>query len=265
MIPAAPKARRTRATMDIFYNKIAGAVLGTGLGVMAIGIIAEIIYEAPHDQQPGFVIAVADTGGEAEAGAEPAAVPPIAERLQTADAAAGEVVAKKCLACHTFAKGAPAKVGPNLYNVVGGPAGHMEGFGYSPAMLEKKKEGLTWTFDNLDHFLANPKGFIPDTAMAFPGVKKPGDRANVIAYLRTLSDNPVPIPAATAAAAPAEGAAPAASAETPAAGEKPAEAPAAPAASTETPAKPAETPAAAEKPAEAPAAPTAPATPAPAQ
>ena len=70
------------------------------------------------------------------------------------------------------------------------PSIHMEGFDYSDAMVDKGKEGMTWTFENLDHFLDNPKGFIPGTAMAFAGVKKPDERANVIAYLRTLSDNP---------------------------------------------------------------------------
>ena len=90
-------------------------------------------------------------------------------------------------------KGEPAKIGPNLYGVVGGPAAHMEGFKYSAAMLDKKAEGLTWTFENLDQFLTSPKAFVPGTAMGFAGLKKDDERANVIAYLRTLSD-PVPVP-----------------------------------------------------------------------
>ena len=223
--------------MDSFeFNKIAGAVLGTALGVMALSIVSEAIFTAPAPAQPGFEIEVAEAeAGPADSGA--AAVEPIAVRLQTADVAAGESSAKKCAACHTFGKGEPAKVGPNLYNVVGGPDAHMAGFKYSAAMTARHDAGETWTFEDLDHFLDSPKGFVPGTAMSFAGLKKPDERANVIAYLHTLSDSPIPLPEPEAAAeapaaeeaAPAEGGAPAA--------EAPAEAaPAAEAPATESPA-----------------------------
>src|SRR4051794_35462944 len=113
--------------MDSFeFNKVAGAVLGTALGVMAIGIIAEIIYEPARPAKPGFEIAVAEGGGETAGGPPAGAVPPIAVRLASADVKSGEASAKACLGCHTLAKGQPAKQGPNLYGVVGGPAAHME-------------------------------------------------------------------------------------------------------------------------------------------
>lgn len=186
--------------MDSFeLNKIAGAVLATGLGVMALSIISEAIYSPGEPAKPGYEIATnegseAAGGGEAGSGGAPE-VTPIAARLQTADAKKGEQVAKKCLACHTMAKGQPNKVGPNLYGVVGAPIIHPEkNFNYSQAFQEKGKTGFTWTFENLDAFLAEPRKDIPGTAMSFAGLPKPEDRADIIAYLRSLADNPVALP-----------------------------------------------------------------------
>jgi cytochrome c len=244
--------------MDSFeFNKIAGAVLGTALGVMALSIIAEAIFAPAEAEKAGYEIAVAEPAAAPAAGAQTSAVPPIAVRLASADVAAGENVAKKCAACHTLGKGEPAKVGPNLYNVVGGPDGHMQGFKYSAAMQARHDAGDKWTFDDLDHFLTSPKAFVPGTAMGFAGLPKPEDRANVIAFLHTLSDAPIPLPtpdaapaaapaaAAPAAAAPAAAPAAAAPATAPAAAAPAAEAPAteAPAPTPPPAAAPAETPA----------------------
>ena len=175
-------------------------------------------------------------GGEAAPGAE------ILPALAKADPKKGEASVALCKVCHSFDKGAPSPIGPNLYGVVGRKIASLEGFNYSPALKGKASEG-DWTFEHLDLWLTNPQAFAPGTIMAFPGVPDLHTRADVIDFLRTKSDNPVPLPEAAPAAAPA-----------PAAEEKPAEAPAAPA-TEEKPAEAPPAPAAEEKPAEAPAAP----------
>jgi cytochrome c len=203
----AEKAKET--AMDSFeLNKIIGAILGTLLFVMGIGFAAEAIY-APKAAAPGFTLPVpegSEHGAEPEA---PAAAVPIGVLLASADAAAGESAIKKCQSCHNFAAGAGNKTGPELYDVVERVIGSHPGFAYSAAMEEHKAKGDTWTYDNLNAFLLAPKDFVPETKMNFSGLKNDAERANVIAYLASLSASPKPFPPAEAApaAAPAEGAA----------------------------------------------------------
>jgi cytochrome c len=116
----------------------------------------------------------------------------IAPLLATADPAAGETYAKKvCAQCHSLNEGGKAIIGPNLYGVVGGPHAHMPGFNYSDAM--KAKQG-PWTYDELFAWLTKPDAYAPGTRMAFPGIKNEKLRLDVIAYLRTLSHDPAPLP-----------------------------------------------------------------------
>jgi cytochrome c len=187
--------------------------------------------------------------GEAVPGAE------ILPALAKADPKKGEASVALCKVCHSFDKGAPSPIGPNLYGVVGRKIASLEGFNYSPAIKAKQSEG-DWTFEHLDLWLTNPQAFASGTTMAFPGLPDLHTRADVIAFLRTKSDSPVPLPEAAPAAAPAPAAEekPAEAPPAPAAEEKPAEAPPAPAAE-EKPAEAPAAPAAEEKPAEAPAAP----------
>jgi len=188
-------------------------------------------------------------GGEAAPGAE------ILPALAKADPKKAEASVALCKVCHAFDKGAPSPIGPNLYGVVGRKIASLEGFNYSPALKAKQSEG-DWTFEHLDLWLTNPQAFATGTIMAFPGIPDLHTRADVIDFLRTKSDSPVPLPEAAPAAAPAPAAEekPAEVPAAPAAEEKPAEAPAAPA-MEEKPAEAPPAPAAEEKPAEAPAAP----------
>lgn len=224
--------------MDSFeLNKIIGAILGTLLFVMGVGFLAEAIYH-PSEHGPGYALpepeATADAGG-----AEPTeAAVPLAVLLASANAEEGAKAVKKCASCHNFGAGEPNKTGPGLYDVVDRLIGSHEGYTYSAILEEHKAKGDLWTYENLDAFLLSPKGFAPGTKMTFAGVKSPEERANILAYLQTLSAAPKPFPVADAAAAPAEEAAPATeapaaeapAAETPATTEAPAPAP------TETPA-----------------------------
>jgi cytochrome c len=107
--------------------------------------------------------------------------------LASASAEAGKKVTKKCAACHSFTKGGPNKVGPNLWNVVGGKPASAAGYKYSGAM---KNMVANWDFEELNKFLYKPKAYLKGTKMSFSGLKKMGDRAAVIAYLTSLSDSP---------------------------------------------------------------------------
>jgi cytochrome c len=192
--------------MDSFeLNKIAGAVLGSALLIMGVMTLADSLY-APEAANPqAFAVAGLEDG---EGAGAPAAEEekPLAVLLASADAGRGEKAAKKCTACHTFEEGGAARIGPNLYKVVGGPHAHDPNFAYSGAM---KGTGGTWDFAALDAFIENPRNAVPGTAMSFAGIKKPQERADLLVYLNTLGSN-VPLPEAPAQEeAPAEEAAPA--------------------------------------------------------
>jgi cytochrome c len=219
--------------MDDRSNTIAGWVLGAGIAALGFTILSGEIFhaETPHEGKQGWAIE-----GEAEGGAEAAAVPianVMADAMAADGVAKGEAVFKKCTACHTIAAGGAAGIGPNLHGVVGKPIGGGS-FAYSEAL---KGVGGTWSFESLNSWLTNPKKFAAGNKMTFAGLGKAEDRAAVMLYLNSQGSN-LPLPAAVAA--PAAGAAPADGAAVPAgeaaAAQAPAPAAGAPAAATPAPA-----------------------------
>jgi len=183
--------------MDSFeFNKMAGAVLGTALVVFGLKSLAGFVYDSPLPEKPGFAIEVAEAGTGTEQpadGGEQPAAESLGAMLAKADAAKGQAVAKACQACHDLTKGGPNKVGPNLWGIVMRKHAAHEGFSYSEAMTAKA--GDDWTYEALDAFIKKPSDAVPGTKMGFGGIKKDGDRANLLAYLATLADAPVPFPA----------------------------------------------------------------------
>lgn len=178
--------------MDFFeVNKLAGGLLLAGVVTIFIGIFGNTLVPKqdgghgvePHGAEMAAAVPAART--------EPAGPEPIAAMLAEADIARGESITKKCTACHTFDEGGAAKQGPNLYNIVGADIAAREGFSYSDAMAEHPGE---WSYANLNAFLFKPKTFLKGTKMTFVGLKKTRDRADLIAYLRSLSASPQPLP-----------------------------------------------------------------------
>lgn len=175
--------------MDSFeLNKIMGAILGTCLGLLSLNIAANAIFHPVKPAKPGYEISVADQPARDQKGAPAQQDPPIAELLASADVARGQVSHNKCVACHTFDKGGRNLVGPNLYGVIGREKGSVAGFNYS-AGFKKSMKG-PWTAQDISDFVKNPKAMAPGTSMTFAGINRASERADLIAFLNSKSDNP---------------------------------------------------------------------------
>ncbi len=173
------------------FNRTMLALLGA---IVFLGLIMEytsLVFSPRVLKTPGF--ALPSSAGPAVA-STPAAAPketPLPVLLAKADAKKGEADAKICGTCHNFNKGGAAQIGPDLWGVVGRPVASAPGFSYSDAL---KGVGGDWTYEKLNHWISDPRVMAAGTKMAFAGEKEPQKRADILAYLQSLSDSPVPFP-----------------------------------------------------------------------
>lgn len=182
--------------MDSFeFNKIAMAILGTAFLVLGLNFTADGLFHTENPEEKGYAVEVAEASSTT-ATEEPAgpAFEPVLPLLASADIGAGENVFKKCASCHNVNAGGANKVGPALYGVVERQIASADGFSYSGALKEYGAD-KTWSYESLNGFLWKPKTYIKGTSMGFGGLKDVEDRANLIAYLRSQADSPVPLPA----------------------------------------------------------------------
>ncbi|MEE2525502.1 cytochrome c family protein [Hyphobacterium sp. HN65] len=182
---------------DLFWNKIGAVIIGLVLMVMVIGVVGDIVFsEGGHDDEHASLSYPIDVesvlGGNAGSDPVEEVRVDLGTLLAAADAGAGERIFRRCVSCHNAEPGGANLQGPNLWNVVGRAVASYDGFNYSGAMSD---HGGNWTYEELDHFIANPRSYISGTAMAFAGIRGDEDRANLLAYMQTLSDSPVPFPA----------------------------------------------------------------------
>jgi cytochrome c len=180
------------------FSKIAGAVLAALLVIFVPKTIIDMRLQGHHEVKGGFTLPAATEQATAPGATDAAAAPAafdaakVVASIGAANAENGKGIFKKCQTCHTADKTAGSKAGPNLWGVVGRARGTRADFsGYSEAM---KTKGGEWTFADLAGFVHSPKGWLPGTKMVFPGISDPGELADLLAYVRTLSDSPAPLP-----------------------------------------------------------------------
>jgi cytochrome c len=184
--------------MDGRFNTIAGWVLGAGIVLLGSTLVVGELYKAERPEKMGYPIAgVVEEGHEGGGEAEQ----PIAHFLQTADAARGEAVFRKCAACHNADNGGANGLGPNLWGAMGGAVAQRAGFAFSEPL---KARGGNWDWETMSAWLQSPRTFAPGTKMTFAGLSDPQERADVMLFLNQHGGNLTVPPPPAAAAAPAE-------------------------------------------------------------
>ena len=176
------------------FDKLFPAFLTAAIVLMISGFIAKKVVHPEYLKKDAVKIEGTDVVASAGP-AKPQLPAPILHLIATADIARGAKLSKACAACHSFDQGGVNKVGPNIWNVVNAPKGQVDGFAYSSALLEK---GGDWGYESLNGFMWKPKKYINGTKMNYAGLKKPEDRAALIAWLRTLSSSPASLPSQAA-------------------------------------------------------------------
>jgi cytochrome c len=172
------------------FNTVAGCILASALFAMVVGKVSNAVVHPHKLDKPAR--AVVDEAPTQTAAAAPAELAPIGPLLAKANIEAGKAIyMKQCFTCHTIDKGGANKVGPNQWDVVGRKKASHEGFSYSSALQAK---GGEWTYEDLNHMIFKPSAYVKGTKMAFVGIPKEQDRADLIAYMRSMSDSPKPLP-----------------------------------------------------------------------
>ncbi len=174
-------------------NKIFAALLVAVITVMFAGFIADRVSHASDMEKDSVSIEGSEMAGSGAVAKKPAEPELVLHLIASADTAKGKALFRACASCHSTEKGGSHRVGPNLWDVVDAPKGGKSDYGYSTAI---KETGGMWGYTDLNEFLWKPKKSIPGTKMGYVGLKKPKDRAAIIAWLRTLSDSAKALPGA---------------------------------------------------------------------
>ena len=179
--------------MDSFeLNKIIAAILMVALLVIGLGKIADSVFHVEKPKNPGYQVEVeSQLTSNTSQTVEVEEKVDIAAIMSLGDAESGEIIFKKCAACHSINKGGKNKIGPALYNVVGRAVGSVDDYKYSKTLASYGKD---WTFEELNGYLQKPASYLKGTKMSFAGLRKEKDRASVIKYLNQNSDSPKLLP-----------------------------------------------------------------------
>lgn len=185
---------------DLFFNKVAGVILAVALFMMALGELSNIVFSGGDSAELAYPIDLSALQTSAPAADEPSGPVNFGLLLASADLSAGERIARRCVACHTFNDGGANGTGPNLWGVLGRGVADVAGFNYSGAMNAYGAGSTRWLFENMYDYLENPRGYVPGTSMSFAGLRNQDDRINLIAYMRGQDSAPLALPEPLAAA-----------------------------------------------------------------